>query len=284
MDIRTSRNYTKKERKLLCLILEKMKKQDDSNILITPRELAEFQMDSFGHLCRFFQNYLVLTKDGMVQCIQILKVMQQREDGSYSFVLSDELVRGRYYHIVETILSLTRKDSYLLYLLLIQHDNHLIINLDECKRILGYEGCYPRFYDFERFVLNLLKEDYDQHTDIELVYNKVKNKSFDNSRIMYIEFQLTDEQDEAVHESLDCVYYTKLSNPYVLQNEIYKFIQTNRLDVLNEYFFSPQLFLQLLKIKKGCSIKVNPKLHITCDKKGNIKMEFYHCRVYENEQ
>lgn len=274
VNLYTNRNYTKKEKQLLRSLLSLAKSKGDLKVRVTERELAQLELREEHMLMRFMQNHIILLDQEKTIYLQVITSIEKGTD-DYQFTFLKDIIIGPYSHIIDIILSLSRKDAILLYQLLLQHHAHLLLGLEECKELFSCAGLYPRFYDFERYILSLIVDDFHEHTDCVLTYHKVKNEAYENAKITGIEFILEDKEIQPALQ-IDHVFYTRLSSPYILQNEIYAFIEKNHINALNEYFFSPDLFLHLLKIKKGVSLFVNPKLRISCDQKGNVKMEFIH--------
>lgn len=274
MNIITVRNYTKKEKKLLRLLLDQAISEGKLESTITEHELHRLALQE-NTLIKCMQNHLMIEEQGTHIYLQVFTGIEKKANGDYTFSFLKDVLQGQYAHRIEMVLSLLRKDSLMLYQKMLQKGTSFYLDLDECKALFSCQGLYPRFYDFERFILQPIVDDFHQHTNCQLSYHKVKNETYENAKIAGIEFLLEDKEIQD-SQQIDAVYHTKLSNPYQMQNEIYAFIEEHQLKVFNEYFFSPDLFLSLQKIKRGGSLLINPKLRISCDQKGNVKMEFFH--------
>lgn len=89
---------------------------------------------------------------------------------------------------LKNILYFKNKYSIRIYELLKQYEKNRKkeINIKELRGYLGIkEGEYKRFDNFDRVILKGTKEEINEHTDIEINYEKNKNRQKDNKHFIY---------------------------------------------------------------------------------------------------
>ncbi|NMA58770.1 replication initiation protein [Clostridium cochlearium] len=99
---------------------------------------------------------------------------------------------------IENILRLNSRYSIRLYEIMKRWEftekKEVEINLEELRNYLGVEEKYSRFYDFERWVLKVAKEEINKYTDLEIDYEKIKTRQSITSVLFFIRSKTEDEK------------------------------------------------------------------------------------------
>lgn len=269
------RSYTKRETVLIRKLLSLLGETKESCIVISKKELVAIHEDYEKFLMKFMQNVIVMKDEQNIQYFQLIEHIRFEKDNVYFYVSNQSLLSENAF-LLKNYLSLEHKATKEVLQYLLNAENYKeVVKLDTLKDMINCEGFYTRFYDFEKYVLQMLKQDIDSNTDFTLQYHKIKDGVYENAKVIAIELKLVMRNVDSQYHIPKFILKTKFSSAYNLQNEIYKFMEEKGIRLFNEYFFSPNLFMKLKCLKPGEVISINEYMKIICSNGGFVHVEFY---------
>lgn len=222
--------FTKLEQKLFLAVVSEISSTEDKDLTIYPINIKEF-LGLTGHKSIGGEQHTQV-HDTAKRLMQKVITIRNWEDTGYlttAFLASAETTDdGEYVEIevskklkpylielegcftryqLQNILKFNSGYSIRIYELLKQREDwrNRTFDVDELKEFLGIGGKYERFYDFERYVLKVAKEEINEHTDIDIDYEKIKR----GRRITHIAFSIRPSVKDRYSEQLEELYSDK---------------------------------------------------------------------------
>ncbi|MEG1301408.1 MAG: replication initiation protein [Erysipelotrichaceae bacterium] len=275
--IECMRSYTKREIVLIRLLMSKLEENKEAKAIITKKEIMRIHEDYERFLAKFMNNLVIITQnDENLRYYQLIEYIQIEKEQITFYMNMTAFFSKNAFYIKNYLVLNNRITQDLLLHLLNSKEYKDIIKIDKLKEMTKCEGLYPRFYDFEKYVLQSITQDINKHSGFVLEYHKVKNEVYENAKVVAIDFRLGSKNLHKDNRLPKLVLKTKYSSAYNLQNEIYHFIDQHEIRMFNEYFFSPTLFMKLKRLKPGDIIDVNEFLKIIYSfDDEQVQVEFY---------
>ncbi|TDT62305.1 replication initiation protein [Fonticella tunisiensis] len=237
----------KKERFLISYLLELYKKERNGELKLDRQMLMGLLDMDMDELKSFIKK---LSKKKLEYCVETNESLRFEgyfsvidsfliDEKSVIFLLSREVMlsfkKGNIFNTlhIDHILSFKEKQSYLLYLYLLNHwkeKAELEITLDNLKTILGVGDNYTRFYDFETKILLPIVEDINSNGKYILSYEKIKSGLSSNNKVIGIKFSLIDRLAEKLKNDVNILI--TIIKKYI---DDYDFVYNLLLDSLKKY-------------------------------------------------
>jgi len=160
--------YKKKSRIDLMLVLDKLQRQTYQLDYINENGKRVWRVFNFLEYAEIIEEDLIKLKFNIKMEKYILNLKNNFTTYELSTILSfDSVYTTRIYEILKV-----KYDQYRRY----KNDDNILFetNLDEFKKFLGIENKYPRFFDFNKRVLEPVQKELEEKADIHLLYKTVK--------------------------------------------------------------------------------------------------------------
>jgi plasmid replication initiation protein len=236
--------FTKLEQKLFLSVVSEISSTEDKDLRIYPINIKEF-LGVTGHQKiggeqyqqvhdtaeRLMEKVIRIKKDnGNILSVAFLSSAETSENGDYVEIGVSEKLKPYLINLgtmftkyqLKNILQLESGYSIRIYELLKQwlKTRKKEFEVDELKEFLGIPNKYKgRFDNFETYVLKVAKKEINEHTDIDIDYEKIKR----GRRITHIAFSIRPSVRDKESEVLDVLYpeedYQKMVEDMNLANK-----------------------------------------------------------------
>lgn len=248
---------TKKEREILKKVTDMHIKNSNKKIWIKDLNLLKIKNDEKIFFEKINKKSITLIEDNKVSTINFFKKIEIENDYVF-FELNDEFLKffidkklKEDYSLYDFVFLNHKITIKFFFDFMIHHldDEKFEVTIPRLKDSLEVEN-YTRFYDLERYILNVIREDL-KNTKYKLVYKKIKKMG----RIEAIEFTVTNKKTLQNETSLKILLF--LFKKYIKNKEYFSKIIREVLEEKDSEYVKEKIIF---------AIKIQDKFNIGFEK------------------
>jgi plasmid replication initiation protein len=260
LEIDFNKKLSKKEKKLLLLLIEK-------------NENSEVKIESSNHsdtimvLKGLFRKSIIfsLYKDGKLLKGEFRILNNYYEtDNDINILLNENIVEvvnnctlSNKFNLI-SILNFQNKYTETIFKFLqnnFKEKNEIFITIENLKKLLEISKGYERFYDFNTKIIKICSDDINKNSNIDISYKLIKSGNFTNNKVIAIKFKLKRSQNKRnINEEVNNIfkiiksevkdfYAIKQVIEYYLLKYDYEYVNQNVQYSLNNYSENFDVFL-----------------------------------------
>lgn len=241
---------TKKEREILKKVTDMHIKNSNKKIWIKDLNLPKIKNDEKIFFEKINKKSITLIEDNKVSTINFFKKIEIENDYVF-FELNDEFLKffidkklKEDYSLYDFVFLNHKITIKFFFDFMIHHldDEKFEVTIPRLKDSLEVEN-YTRFYDLERYILNVIREDL-KNTKYKLTYNKIKKLG----RIESIEFIITNKKTLQNETSLKMLLF--LFKKYITNKEYFSKIIKEALEEKDNEYIKEKIIFTIQIIDK----------------------------------